>query len=348
MATIRDIAARLGLSKSAVSLAFRDHPRISPKTRERVLAAARELGYRPNPVFAQMMRAVRSSGPVHARAIVGILHGFSDPQPARSVPFHGEWVAGARARAEGLGYLVNEIWMTQPGMSARRLSAVIQARGINSVVIAPLPERRRVELDWKQFSAVGAGLFLVEPRLSRVVPNHQQGMIVCLQQLMARGYTRIGLALESWLEPFASFHFSAPFLWYLEQIPAARRVPIFRQDGRGRGGFSSWFRRYKPDAVIVTGIQGVSWLRSCGAEIPQDVGVVFTQSTSAPPGYCSVDEQPRRMGAAAIDLLLVQMNHSEFGLPANPKTVFTDIGWIEGESLRQVGPAVTAPRLDFS
>ena len=52
--------------------------------------AAQALGYRPNPVFTQMMRAVRHSGPVRARAILGILHGFSDSHPERSIPFHME------------------------------------------------------------------------------------------------------------------------------------------------------------------------------------------------------------------------------------------------------------------
>jgi len=46
--TSYDVAARAGVSQSAVSRCFRPGSSISPKTRERVLAAARELGYFPN------------------------------------------------------------------------------------------------------------------------------------------------------------------------------------------------------------------------------------------------------------------------------------------------------------
>ncbi len=46
--TIRDVAARAGVSKSLVSLALQNAPRVSPATREAILAAAEELGYRRN------------------------------------------------------------------------------------------------------------------------------------------------------------------------------------------------------------------------------------------------------------------------------------------------------------
>ncbi|MBB2976412.1 DNA-binding LacI/PurR family transcriptional regulator [Microbacterium endophyticum] len=47
-ATLRDIANEVGISVSAVSMALRDHPRIGPETKARVLSFAEELGYVPN------------------------------------------------------------------------------------------------------------------------------------------------------------------------------------------------------------------------------------------------------------------------------------------------------------
>ncbi|MGW2325878.1 LacI family DNA-binding transcriptional regulator [Streptomyces sp. NPDC001700] len=46
--TIRDVAARAGVSKGAVSLAFNDRPGVSPATRDRIFAAARDLGWAPH------------------------------------------------------------------------------------------------------------------------------------------------------------------------------------------------------------------------------------------------------------------------------------------------------------
>ena len=57
--TIRDIAARAGVSKSLVSLALGNAPRVAPATREAILAAAEELGYRRN-AAAQALGAHRT------------------------------------------------------------------------------------------------------------------------------------------------------------------------------------------------------------------------------------------------------------------------------------------------
>ncbi|MGK5683292.1 LacI family DNA-binding transcriptional regulator [Actinoplanes sp. URMC 104] len=57
--TMRDVAARVGVSQALVSLVFRGAPGASRATRDRVLQAAAELGYRPN-AAAQVLRRTRS------------------------------------------------------------------------------------------------------------------------------------------------------------------------------------------------------------------------------------------------------------------------------------------------
>ncbi|PZF77535.1 transcriptional regulator [Aestuariivirga litoralis] len=53
--TAREVAARAGVSVSAVSRTFTAGASVSPATRQRVLAAARELGYRPNLLAQSLM-----------------------------------------------------------------------------------------------------------------------------------------------------------------------------------------------------------------------------------------------------------------------------------------------------
>jgi alanine racemase len=48
--TIRDIAARVGVSKTTISFAFNDPTRISKETYRRVMAIVDELGYVPDPI----------------------------------------------------------------------------------------------------------------------------------------------------------------------------------------------------------------------------------------------------------------------------------------------------------
>lgn len=49
-ATIRDVAAHAGVSKSVVSRVLRDEPNVSAERRDRVRTAMTELGYRPNTI----------------------------------------------------------------------------------------------------------------------------------------------------------------------------------------------------------------------------------------------------------------------------------------------------------
>ncbi|MEP3277350.1 MAG: LacI family DNA-binding transcriptional regulator [Stappiaceae bacterium] len=54
--TIGDVAHRLGIAKGTVSRALNDYPDISPETRLRVLAAVKELGYRPSSLARRLKR----------------------------------------------------------------------------------------------------------------------------------------------------------------------------------------------------------------------------------------------------------------------------------------------------
>jgi DNA-binding LacI/PurR family transcriptional regulator len=53
--TSSEVARRAGVSQSAVSRTFTPGASISPKTREKVMAAAQELGYRPNAIARSLI-----------------------------------------------------------------------------------------------------------------------------------------------------------------------------------------------------------------------------------------------------------------------------------------------------
>src|SRR6478609_4677946 len=68
--TIADVARRAGVSAAAVSFAINDRPGVSSGTRERILAAARELGWRPSASARALTEArTRAIGLVLARSV---------------------------------------------------------------------------------------------------------------------------------------------------------------------------------------------------------------------------------------------------------------------------------------
>ncbi|WP_183575102.1 LacI family DNA-binding transcriptional regulator [Mucilaginibacter sp. X5P1] len=58
--TIYDIAEKLNISATTVSRGLQDHPKISDKTKKKILAVAAEMGYRSNP-FASSLRTKRGN-----------------------------------------------------------------------------------------------------------------------------------------------------------------------------------------------------------------------------------------------------------------------------------------------
>jgi LacI family transcriptional regulator len=70
-ATIDDVAARAGLSIKTVSRVLNGEPNVRPQTRDRVLAAAKELDYHPN-VSARRLASKRSF-------VIGLLYDDHDP-----------------------------------------------------------------------------------------------------------------------------------------------------------------------------------------------------------------------------------------------------------------------------
>ncbi|RDH97868.1 LacI family transcriptional regulator [Curtobacterium sp. AG1037] len=70
--TIIDVATRAGVSKSLVSMVMRDDPGVSPARRSAVLAAAADLGYRPN-------RAAAILAGTRTRTIGVVVDDFRNP-----------------------------------------------------------------------------------------------------------------------------------------------------------------------------------------------------------------------------------------------------------------------------
>jgi DNA-binding LacI/PurR family transcriptional regulator len=106
--TLLELGKRLHLDKSTISLALRDSPRIAKKTRDRVQAEARALGYAPN--FAA--RALSAGEP---RLLATVLsHGFaslSHPVVVRTM----QHLAALAADREMLVNVLSEAQVTGQG-----------------------------------------------------------------------------------------------------------------------------------------------------------------------------------------------------------------------------------------
>ena len=333
--TIRSLARDLGLSHTTVSDALRGRGRVDPATVLRVKRAAREAGYRRNPLAAAVMSELRRS---RGGTFRGVLAAVDLVEPERRDPhgvFHAELVAGGRARAGELGFKLEE-FVVRDGITVSRLDSILQSRGIHGVLLLPswfAPDWS--ELNWSNYAAVYTDYLIDRPALHCVCCNHYRSMMGLLTRLIDRGYRRPGFYVERGRDERTQHRFGSAFRTFQETHPEVEQVPILVVEDRRQKEFETWFRRHQPDVVISHFTDVIDWMEGCGARVPQTHGFATLNTVYAKRPSAGLDQQPRELGARAVELLIAQLQRNELGIPAWPTTTTVPARWVEGPTVRK-------------
>jgi LacI family transcriptional regulator len=322
--TLSDIATQLGISKMSVSRAMRGAPQISAELKKRVLQTAEAMGYRPDPEIAKLMTHMRRSKSASAGTTLAFVWAERDEESLKTFSWSQELFRGAQARAQKLGYQLEEFHLKTRGMTAKRLSEILEARGIPGFILSPLLTRSRghVSMQWEKFSSVVIGLGYARPRLHRVHHHHFFGMMTALRMLKKQGYRRIGFYTGSTINERMYRAWSASFLAH-HPLPLAEASALMMLSQKGhQSDFHQWIKTAKPEIIIEGGQQLRDWLPK-KASVPL-VTLGWRPDQPQTPG---IDQQADVLGAAAVDLLVSQHQHNERGIPTHPKTLMTEGIW---------------------
>lgn len=336
--TIKSIAEAAHVSVATVSLALRNHPRISRDTIERIHGIARSQGYRPNPLVTALMTHVRATAPTRNEAVatLGFINAYPEKDPLKVSPSFALNFQGARDRAEQMGYRLDTFWAKETSMTARRLTNILQARGIYGILVGPLPHSKgHLSLLWPQFSASSIGYSMWRPHLHRAVSHHAHAMSLALRKLNRLGYRRIGLAMSPNFNERVDHHWLANFLFYQFYIKEKDRIPPLIDETNNMQNFPRWFKQHKPDAVISAHVSGYEWLVKLKVNIPDEVGFAHLDLDPHQVEFSGINQRPDLIGAAAMDLLINQMNRNERGIPIDPKLLLIESSWVNGATTRK-------------
>jgi LacI family transcriptional regulator len=337
--TTRDLSKAAGVSQPTVSRALRGDPRISAATRERVQALAKKMGYVPNPLISALMSSQRRSRR-RTQEVVAFLTSFRTRDDWKTNATHREFHEGAQKQAARYGYEMEDFWLREPRMTSRRMSEIFFHRNVHGVVVGPLPTGRgHLSLEWSGIAAVAIGYSMIRPRLHRVSHDNFGGMRNLLRQLVKRGYRRIGLVLRSSVSARVNYHWSGAYAEYQMTLPAESRLTPFIHEPElfNSEQIVSWARKERPDAIAVADASTSKWLRDAGYRIPEEIGVCYLDWIDDS-GYAYLNQNSAAVGAAAVDLVIGQLNRNERGLPEIPKTTLVDGFLVEGSSLRPLLP----------
>ncbi len=340
--TLRSLAKVLGLSRTTVSDALRGSPRVDPNTALRVKKAAREAGYRRNPLAGALMSELRRSRGTAFRGVLAAVD-FNEPtRPDDAARYHRELVIGAETRATELGFKVEKFSVGHAGVSVQRLDSILQSRGIHGVILLPAwDEPDLSNLDWTQFAGIYTDYIIERPALHSVCPDHYRSLLAALQRLAALGYNQPGLFLQRHQDERLQYRWGAAFRAFQDSHSDIRRLPPLIADTVTREDFVKWFRKYKPDVVLGHNANAIEWMESCGAQVPATHGFVCLNVHMKSRPCTGLDLQPRTLGARAAELLIAQLLRNETGIPEWPSTTTIPARWIDGPTVRAgAAPAV--------
>ena len=138
--TLQDVAAKAGVSISTASRSLAGAVLVSKPTQARVLSAAQALGYRYNPLLGQVMRATRRGTQNQYLGTLAYVTPYDDVEEWRATPTLCRHWSAARDQAALFGFGMTEIALTTRGMTARRFSENLRARGIIGILLAAFPK----------------------------------------------------------------------------------------------------------------------------------------------------------------------------------------------------------------
>lgn len=315
-ATIKDVAARAGVSPSTVSRVISNHPRISEKTKREVRHAMEELGYHPN-VLARSLAKKSSEA-------IGVLIPNTTEEFFMN-PFFPEVLRGITEVAQREGY---DLLLSTSGSGqedVRSLTRMIHGKRVDGVLLlsSRMQDRLMQVLQESPFPASMIGRPEAEFPISWVNNDNVDACYQATRHLIQLGHQRIGFlgGDEHFLvtsDRLRGYHQALDEA----DIPQDRRL-MFASSFMEQGGYLGMTRLLalpdRPTAVVASDdLLAFGAMRAAGElgyRIPEDIAVVgfnnvrLTEMSN--PSLTSVDVMIYELGVAAANLLIEQIRCGE-------------------------------------
>ncbi len=305
--TMEDVAARAGVSRALVSIVFRGAPGASEASRERVMAAARELDYRPDTRASRLGRSrTRTLG-----VVFSVGH-----------TFHGELLDWLYVGAESAGYELVLSGVTRQRSEAQAVETLLAERCEGLLLLGS-------ELDRARLTELAALLPVVSvlrpvraPGVDVVRTDDVGGMRQVVEHLVHLGHERIAL-LDGGRAAGAAQRRQGYRSASRRLLPGAPEVLVDGGLTEEDGATAAWaflsLDEPLPTAVAAfndrCALGFIDVVRQEGVRVPRDVSVVgfddISQAAYLHVGLTTVRQDSRQLGASALERLAAHLDAGE-------------------------------------
>lgn len=317
-ATIRDVAREAGVSSTTVSHALNNKGRIDPATRDRVFAAAAELGYRPN----RMARALRTS---RNGAIAFVVPPFERAPTQTEMLLTHIYMSQASSAASAAFSRDHSLVLIPPVTTGGDLGSLGVDGGI---VCDPL----RTDPQVKLFEDLGIPIVTIERDPGRpgdpwhVRADNERDTRLLLDHFAEAGAERVAMisldADIAWTEE----NTGAYKAWCAERghepyLLAA--TPHHLENNAYERACEMLDSSEPPDAIFAAAERFASGVIRAAREreirIPEDLmvasGIDGWEAREAVPPVTAIDVRPAAQGAAAAELLIARIEGEPIDIP---------------------------------
>lgn len=312
-ATIYDISRRLNISAATVSRALNNNPKISPKTRTKVLETAKELNYTQNRVAAALKQGKSNN--------VGVI------VPYLNRNFFSSIIRGIEEELRPHGFHVIICQSHENAKNeAEQVKALLNTQ-IDAIFMSVSKETKNIDHINEVLRQKTPIIFFDRqidiPNVSSVVLDDYQGGYIATEHLIEQGCRKIAffsgdLNLEIYRNRYDGY-ISALQKYGLQSYSNY----IIRTESTVQSGIDAvnkiWELEDKPDAIFATGdytaLGAIRQLKKLKFNIPQDVCVIgfsnepFTKYMELT--MSSIDQTPLIMGKKAALLFLREIETAE-------------------------------------
>lgn len=300
------LANHLGMSKTTVSRALNGYPEVNVRTRERVLKAAKEVGYQPNPM-ARSLALGRTN-------VFGIIYPLQPADLGDSMFL--EVMAGMSAALEEVSKSLI-IAPVSPAAEQRSYQQIVRGRRVDGLVVGRtlVRDERIAFLSKAKFPFVAHGRTDFNAPYAWFDYDNEAGIRLAMERLLGLGHQRVALISAPLELNFARQRKDS----FMAALAAAglRADPRYLIDNTldRRSGYQAMQQLLacspRPTAVIVdnhlSGVGAMRALLDAGVEIGKEISVIVwgnMADTLSGANVTTIDQpDPRKAGARMVAML---------------------------------------------